>query len=132
MVATCIALVVTLDIGGLDERKSMKALVADYESLRMNDERLIFFRKLPHSGAFYSAGEAELAYTASDLEARLAEGPAYVALRSVYRDHVPDELQSRLEIVSDRGEYALYVGGHTGARDSRIAAGRTEAESAPQ
>lgn len=110
---TAVASVVVVsgfNMGGWDERKSAKALIADYESHRSDGEALVFFRRQPLSGAFYSRGRAELAGAADDLQARLAAKPAFVAVRSRHLDRVPESLSARLQPVGRHGDYHLYFG----------------------
>jgi len=60
------------------------------------------------SGAFYSDGRAEEAATAEDLNARLANGPAWVAVRKRHRERVPEHLLDSMQPVFRGGEYDLY------------------------
>jgi len=109
--AVGLALVVAYDAGDFERETSARALVRDYESRRSADEPLLFFRKRPLSGAFYTAGEAGEVMTAAELEARLADGPAWVALKSRHREQVPERLLDTLEPVVKGGEYDLYYAG---------------------
>ncbi len=127
--AAAIALVTAFNLGGWDEHRSMKSMVAEYRSLNRG-EPLVFFRKLPYSASFYSGGAAIVAPGPGDLEARLAERPAYVVLRSRHRARVPDALASRLQLVREADEYALYLGGAPADQASRVAAKRASAASA--
>ncbi len=103
-----LGIVVAFDAGGWDEKTSAKALVREYESRRSDGEALIFFRKRPLSGSFYSDGEAQEARTLEELHARLAAGPAWVAVKERHADRVPEEFRASLRPVARRGEYALY------------------------
>ncbi len=107
----------------------MKSLVAEYRSLTQG-EPLVFFRQLPYSASFYSGGTAEVAPEARDLEARLAQGPAYVVLRARHRKRVPDSLANGLQLVREADDYTLYVGGMPADQASRVAAKRASAASA--
>ncbi len=80
----------------------------EYESRRSEGDALIFFRKRPLSASFYSDGKAEQAVTLEDLDARLAAGPAWVAVKEKHADRVPEEFRADLRPVTRRGEYALY------------------------
>lgn len=103
-----LGIVIAFNAGGWDEETSAKALVREYELRRSEGEALIFFRKRPLSGSFYSNGEAEQAATAEELHARLTRGPAYVAVKDRHEDRVPEEFRESLRPVARRGEYALY------------------------
>ena len=103
-----LGIVGSFNAGGWDEETSAKALVREYESRRSEGEALVFFRKRPLSGSFYSDGEAEQAATVEELHARLARGPAYVAVKEKHEDRVPEGLREGLRPVARRGEYALY------------------------
>jgi 4-amino-4-deoxy-L-arabinose transferase-like glycosyltransferase len=108
--AAAIALVVAFILGGWADYPSMKTLVAEYRTLSRG-EPIVFLRQVPYSASFYSAGAAELAADAGDLETRLAIGPAFVVLRSRHRSRVPDTLAERLRLVRVVDEYGLYAGG---------------------
>ena len=127
--AAIVAVVAAFNLGGWDDHRSMKSLVAKYRSVS-HGEPLIFFRQVPYSASFYSDGAAELAREPSDLEMRLAHGPAYVVLRLRHRGRVPDGLTDELQLVRELDEYALYVGGGTTAQASRLAAKRASPASA--
>ena len=118
-----IALVVAFNAGGWDNQTSTQSLVREYESRRAGDEALVFFRKRPLSSSFYSDGRAEQVMTASDLHARLALGPTYVAVKQRHLERIPDYLFDTLQPVLQRGEYNLYYAGpdarHALAQSSR-------------
>lgn len=124
-----VALVAAFNLGGWDDRLSMKSLVADYRSLTQG-EPLVFFRQVPYSASFYSGGTTEVAPDARDLEARLVQGPAYVVLRARHRKRVPDSLANGLQLVREGDDYALYAGGMPADQASRVAAKRASAASA--
>ena len=124
-----VAVVAAFNLGGWDDRLSMKSLVADYRSLTQG-EPLVFFRQVPYSASFYSGGMAEVAPEARDLEARLVQGPAYVVLRARHRKRVPDSLANGLQLVREGDDYALYAGGMPADQASRVAAKRASAASA--
>jgi 4-amino-4-deoxy-L-arabinose transferase-like glycosyltransferase len=128
-VLATVAVVAAFNLGGWDDHRSMKTLVAEYRSLTRG-EPLVFFRQLPYSASFYSGGTAEVAPEPRDLESRLAEGPAYVVLRSRHRARVPDSLASGLHRVREADEYALFLGGVPLDQASRVAAKRASATSA--
>ncbi len=104
-----LGIVAGFNLGGWNDRKSTKALVGDFKSLRADDSFLVFFRVQPASGAFYSRGRAEMAPSVHDLERRLARGTAFIAIKNRHLERVPDALMSRIRPVSQRGEYRLYV-----------------------
>jgi hypothetical protein len=110
--AATVAVVAAFSLGGWDDHRSMKTLVAEYRAVSRG-EPLVFFRQVPYSASFYSAGAAELAAEADDLEARLAAGPSFVVLRSRHRSKVPDQLADHLRLVRQLDEYALYESGTT-------------------
>ena len=124
-----VAVVAAFNLGGWNDRVSMKSLVAEYRSLTRG-EPLLFFRRVPYSASFYSAGAAELASEAGDLEARLARGPAYVVVRARHRARLPEKLAESLRLVRAGDEYALYAGGAGLDQASRVAAKRASAASA--
>ncbi len=120
-----VAVVAAFNLGGWDDHRSMKALVAEYRSVT-HGEPLVFFRQVPYSASFYSGGVAELAREPADLEAALARGPAFVVVRSRHRSRLPDSLAAGMRLVRELDEYALYAGGQA----SRLAAKRASATSA--
>jgi 4-amino-4-deoxy-L-arabinose transferase-like glycosyltransferase len=128
-VLATIAMVAAFSLGGWDDHRSMKKLLAEYRAVSRG-EQLVFFRQVPYSASFYSAGAAELALEAEDLEARLAEGPAYVVLRGRHRGRVPEALLNELRLVRTVDEYSLYTGSAAQAQASRVAAKRASAASA--
>jgi 4-amino-4-deoxy-L-arabinose transferase-like glycosyltransferase len=128
-VAATVAVVAAFNLGGWDERGSMKSLVAEYRSMTRG-EPLVFFRNIPYSASFYSAGTAELAAEPGDLQARLARGPAYVVVRARHRARLPEALAGDLQLVRAGDEYALYAGGAGPDQASRVAAKRASAASA--
>jgi 4-amino-4-deoxy-L-arabinose transferase-like glycosyltransferase len=107
--AATIAVVAVFNQGGWAEHRSMKTLVAEYRAVSRG-EPLVFFRQVPYSASFYSAGAAELAADADDLEKLLADGPAFVVLRSRHLSRVPDSLAEQLRLVRMVDEYGLYTG----------------------
>ena len=107
---TGIALVATFNAGGWETETSTRSLVRAYEARRSEGEALIFFRKRPLSGSFYTDGQAAEAMTAEELQARLAQGPAWVAFKERHRGRVPAELMESMQPVA-RGEYDLYYAG---------------------
>lgn len=125
-----VAVVMAFNLGGWDDHRSLKSLVAEYRSLT-HGEPLVFFRQMPYSASFYSGGRAEVAPEPRDLQARLAQGPAYVALRSRHRTRVPDSLANGLHLVRKVDEYALYVGRTPPDYASRVAARRARREFFP-
>jgi len=121
-----VGIVTAFNVGGWDDRKSAKALVSDYESLRTDGEALVFFRYRPLSGSFYTAGRAEIAPAADDLKARLARDPAFVVIKSSHLNRVPDSLLSQFRFVGQRGKYQLFLGGMNAAdSDTPRDAGRS-------
>ena len=106
-----LALVLAYDAGDFERQTSARALVHDYESRRSAGEPLIFFRKRPVSGAFYSGGQAGEVMTPEELQQRLAGGPAWVAIKERHREGVPEELLDAMQPVVRGGEYDLYYAG---------------------
>ena len=109
--AVGLALVLAYDAGGFERQSSARALVHDYESRRSAGEPLIFFRKRPLSGAFYSDGQAGEAMTPEELQERLAGGPVWVAIKERHREGVPAGLLDAMQPVVRGGEYDLYYAG---------------------
>jgi 4-amino-4-deoxy-L-arabinose transferase-like glycosyltransferase len=107
-----VGVVAAFNLGGWDDHRSMKTLVAEYRALSRG-EPLVFFRHVPYSASFYSAGAAELAANAGDLEAQLEEGPAFIVVRSRHRARLPEALAQHLRAVAHLDEYVLYEGGAT-------------------
>ena len=105
---TGLALVIAFNAGGWDEETSTKTLVREYESRRSDGEALVFFRKRPLSGSFYSDGQAEQVMSLADLHARLARGPAYVAVKEKHADRVPEGIEAGLRSVARIGAYELF------------------------
>jgi hypothetical protein len=106
-----LAIVVAYDVIGLEAHGSTRLLVRDYESRSSDGEPLIFFRKRPYSGAFYSDGRAGEVLTAEELQARLAEGPAWVAVKDRHREWLPEPVLDALQPVVRGGKYDLYYAG---------------------
>jgi len=129
MTVVTLAVIAAFNLGDWDDHRSMKSIVADYRSLTRG-EPLLFFRQVPYSAAFYSGGTAQVAREPGDLEARLAEGPAYVVLRSRHRARLPVPLAARLHEIRQADEYALYVSGASAGHASRVAAKRASEASA--
>ncbi|HEU4517612.1 MAG TPA: glycosyltransferase family 39 protein [Steroidobacteraceae bacterium] len=123
------AVVAAFNLGGWDDHRSMKSLVAEYRSVTRG-EPLVFFRQVPYSASFYSGGVAEVAREPGDLEARLAEGPAYVVVRARHRARLTEALALELHLMRQVDEYALYAGGKPAGQASRFAAKRASAASA--
>lgn len=107
-VIVCVALLIAFRAGGWDEKTSTKALLRDFQSRRTGDEVLVFFPKRPLSGSFYSGGRAEQAMTIEQLQARLAQGPIFVALDERHARRVPPDFPSTLRSVSRHGDYELF------------------------
>ncbi|MGH8250096.1 MAG: ArnT family glycosyltransferase [Steroidobacteraceae bacterium] len=105
-----IGVVSAFNAGGWDERKSTKALVSDYMARRSDGDALVFFRKQPLSAAFYSRGQAALADSTDELQACLADGTAFVAIRSRHLDRLPKPFLDRFQLVSRHGDYLLFLG----------------------
>jgi 4-amino-4-deoxy-L-arabinose transferase-like glycosyltransferase len=102
---------VALPLSGVDEVKSTKDLVADYDFHRKGREALIFLGKRPLSGAFYSRGRAEEALDTKQLSRRLVEAPGFVAIKAADVAGLPKGLLTLLKPVSERGGYFLFFGG---------------------
>jgi hypothetical protein len=120
-----LALVVAYDVIGLEAQGSTRLLVRDYASRSSDGEPLIFFRRRPYSGAFYSDGQAIEVMTAAELQARLAAGPAWVAVKDRHRERLPEPVLDALQPVVRGGEYDLY---HAGAHLSRALAPSARAQ----
>jgi 4-amino-4-deoxy-L-arabinose transferase-like glycosyltransferase len=127
--AATVAVVAAFNLGGWDDHRSMKSLVAEYRS-NTHGEPLVFFRQVPYSASFYSGGVAELAREPADLQSRLARGPAYVVIRERHRARVPEALARELHLVRRVDEYALYAGDRATGQASRLAAKRASPASA--
>ena len=128
-VVATLALVAAFNVGGWDDHRSMKSLVAEYRSASRG-EPLVFFRQVPYSASFYSGGAAELAREPAELKSLLEHGPAYVVVRERHRARLPEDLARELHLVREIDEYALYAGGRTGGQASRLAAKRASPASA--
>ncbi|MBM4218235.1 MAG: glycosyltransferase family 39 protein [Gammaproteobacteria bacterium] len=109
--AVGLALVIAYDAGHWERETSTRALVHDYESRRGDGEPLVFFGKRPPSGAFYSDGQAGEVMTAAELQASLAEGPAWVAVKDRHLERLPAHVLDALQPVVRGGEYDLYYAG---------------------
>lgn len=128
-VVVTLALVAAFNVGGWDDHRSMKSLVAEYRTATRG-EPLVFFRQVPYSASFYSGGAAELAREPAELKTRLEHGSAYVVVRERHRARLPEDLARELHLVRKIDEYALYAGGRTGGQASRLAAKRASPASA--
>ena len=128
-VVVTLALVAAFNVGGWDDHRSMKSLVAEYRTATRG-EPLVFFRQMPYSASFYSGGAAELAREPAELKTRLEHGSAYVVVRERHRARLPEDLARELHLVRKIDEYALYAGGRTGGQASRLAAKRASPASA--
>jgi 4-amino-4-deoxy-L-arabinose transferase-like glycosyltransferase len=103
-----LGLVVAFNAGGWDDETSTQSLVREYEARRAGGEALIFYRKRPLSGSFYSDGQAEQVLSLDEMHARLALGPAWVAVKERHRGRVSGHLFGTLQPVDHIGEYDLY------------------------
>ena len=103
-----LAIVIAFNAGGWDEETSTEALVHEYQSRRSVGEALVFFRKRPLSGSFYSGGRAEQAMSPDELRARLARGPVWVAVREKHANRLPDAVGTGMLPVASIGEYELF------------------------
>ena len=80
------------------ERKSAQALVRDYRSHAAAGERLYFLFKVPFSGSFYSAGQAQ---ALADLGALPAGTTAWVVLNATDLAALPPVQRERIAVVSE-------------------------------
>jgi hypothetical protein len=80
------------------ERKSTQALVRDYRSHAAAGERLYFLFKVPFSGSFYSAGQAQ---ALADLGALPAGTTAWVVLNATDLAALPPVQRERVAVVSE-------------------------------
>jgi hypothetical protein len=82
------------------ERKSMRALVADYDARRAPGQARYFVGRRPFSGSFYSQGQAK---TLPDLRG-LSDLPAasFVVMGKTDYEALPPALRARLAPVSRR------------------------------
>ncbi len=106
-----LGIVVAFNAGGWDDETSTRSLVREYEARRAEGEALIFYRKLPLSGSFYSDGQAEQVLSVDAMHARLAQGPAWVAVKERHRGRVSEPRFGTLQPVDHIGEYDLYYTG---------------------
>jgi 4-amino-4-deoxy-L-arabinose transferase-like glycosyltransferase len=107
-VIVTLVMLIAFRTGGWDEKTSTKALLRDFESRRTGSEVLVFFPKRPLSGSFYSGGRAEQAMTVEQLQARLAQGPVFVAVDERHARRVPSDFPRTLRSVSRHGDYELF------------------------
>lgn len=96
-----------LHVGGKGEVRSQKSLVADYASRSLGDEALIYLRLRPYSATFYSRGKADLARDVTQLTAKLAQKPAFVAVKIIDLPNLTPELRQKLELLAHHGAYEL-------------------------
>ena len=96
-----------LQIGGQNEVRSQKSLVADYASRSLGDEALIYLRLRPYSATFYSRGKAERARDVTQLTAKLAQKPAFVAVKIIDLPNLTPELRQKLKLLAHHGAYEL-------------------------
>jgi len=81
------------------DRKSAQALVQDYRSHAAAGERLYFLGRVPFSGSFYSAGQAQVL---ADIDALPAAATAWVVLNAAELTALPPLQRERLAVVSER------------------------------
>jgi 4-amino-4-deoxy-L-arabinose transferase-like glycosyltransferase len=96
-----------LQINGQVEARSAKSLVADYASRRTGDEALIYLRLRPYSATFYSRGKADLVPNTALLSAKLAQGPAFVAVKTNDLPNLTPALRQKLKLLAHHGDYEL-------------------------
>lgn len=96
-----------LHMRGQVEVRSQKSLVADYASRSLDDEALIYLRLRPYSATFYSRGKADLARDVTQLTAKLAQKPAFVAVKIIDLPNLTPELRQKLELLAHHGAYEL-------------------------
>jgi hypothetical protein len=111
------AAVVAINFSSLGETASTRDLVADYDLHREDGQALVFLRHRPASAAFYSRGRAEQVCCADELLSRLAHEAVYVAIADAHRDQLPEALVARLQSVSHRGRYGLFLAGRELSQD---------------
>ena len=96
-----------LQIGGQNEVRSQKFLIVDYASRRTGGEALIYLRLRPYSATFYSRGKADLARDVTQLTAKLAQKPAFVAVKDFDLPKLTPELRQKLKLLAHHGAYEL-------------------------
>lgn len=104
-----VGVVTGINLGGWADKKSTRALVADYQLHRSHDEALVFLGRRPFSSAFYSQGRAESVCCNDDLQSRLNREPVFVAVKSDDLDRLPETLVSQFRFVSQQGDYRLFL-----------------------
>ena len=107
--AVLAAAAIGYELSGKAGLRSAKALVAVYEARRTGSEPLIFLRRRPFSGAFYSGGKAEIATDERQLALRLENAPAFVAIPREALPGLPAELARKLVPVIDKGAFRLFA-----------------------
>ncbi|MDP1899995.1 MAG: glycosyltransferase family 39 protein [Rubrivivax sp.] len=103
IVAT-LGLIFVAQTNGRFDRKSAKAIVAEYRERRQGGEPLYFLDRVPFSGSFYSDGQARVL---ERLEALPGGGSALVVLAEKRLAGLPADERRRLEPLARRGDQVL-------------------------
>jgi len=112
--------VVAINLGSWGAKNSTRDLVADYDAHHAQGQALVFLQRRPASAAFYSRGRAEKVCCTDGLLARLDHGAVYVAIADAHRKPLPEALVARLQSVSRRGHYELFLAGPEPSRDRSL------------
>ena len=85
------------------DRRSVKALMADYTATVQKGESLYYLYEIPFSGSFYSDGQAKGPIDIPQLLALPASQPVLVVMPEEQLATLPESLKSRVTIISNRG-----------------------------
>ena len=102
-----VAAVTAVNVSQISAESSAQALVADYQSNRVEGEGLVYLGRRPYSAAFYSGGLAEEVRDVDELLERVRPGRVFVAMDADEVGNLPAFVQKRLGPVSRHGGYQL-------------------------
>ena len=90
-----------------DSWKSAKTVVLVHQA-KGAGQPLLFMGDLPYSASYYAQGKVKAVPGNTELAARLASGPVYVALNPDQVKALTPELVTRLKLEATSGAYKLY------------------------
>lgn len=103
-----VAFVVSLNLPRTQDWHTTRRLVAHHAALNPGQSPLIFHPERPYSAAFYSRGQAVQITQPAELIARLATGPAFLAVETRDMAALPPELHAQMHELARHGSYTLF------------------------
>lgn len=88
--------------------KSAKAIIAEYEKYKNEDDKLLFFGKRSFSADFYSKGAAGFLSDNQSLKEQLRNETIFLAIKNGSESLVLGELINDYDLISKKGNFGLY------------------------